>query len=111
MMVGVFFAATGGKKVKFVATEDIGVFVAKALLNPQDEIFHNKTIELAGGEYGLEDVRQAFGNVEGKQPWFASWMPEFVRNAFPFDLRQMMLCTFSPLYALCLLGFYISSKL
>lgn len=92
LLVGVFFAAAGYNRVKLVSTEDIGVFVGKALLDPENEIFLNKTLTLSGGEYDLDDLRLAYEKVQGFAPWFASWLPEYIVHTFPFDFKQMMLC-------------------
>ncbi|WVW85909.1 hypothetical protein I302_107947 [Kwoniella bestiolae CBS 10118] len=90
MVVGMFFASLAWKKCQLIATEDIGVFAGKALINPESEHFKNKTIELSGGNYGLEDVRQAIFKTQGYQPWFASLTPTPIRAILPYDFKQMM---------------------
>lgn len=93
MVVGMFFAMTGGKPVAFIATSDIGVFAAKALADPTDQHFANKRIDLASGVYGLDDVSRAVEKTQGYTPWFARYTPRFIRGILPYDFRQMMICT------------------
>ncbi|KAK6909650.1 hypothetical protein I203_103671 [Kwoniella mangroviensis CBS 8507] len=90
MVVGMFYASLRWKKCQLIATEDIGVFAGKALLNPESDKFKNKVIELSGGNYDLEDVRQAIFKTQGYQPWLASYTPTPIRAILPYDFRQMM---------------------
>lgn len=92
MVVGMFFAAAGSKPVAFIATEDIGVFAAKALLSPDDQRFSKKTIDLAAGAYDLNDVSKAIEKSQGYEPWLARYTPTFIRNVLPHDFKEMMKC-------------------
>ncbi|WWD21540.1 hypothetical protein CI109_106026 [Kwoniella shandongensis] len=89
--VGVFYSFAGHKPVQLIATEDIGVFAGKALLDPHDPKFLNKTIELSAGTYSLADVEAGFAKVQGAAPWVARYTPKVLRNLIPFDFRQMMI--------------------
>lgn len=92
MTVGAFYAFTAQKPYQFIACEDIGIFGAKALLDPQSSTFKNQTIDLSTGEYTLPQVRQAFTKAQGQEPWFASWLPSQMVYLLPYDLKMMMLC-------------------
>lgn len=91
MVVGMFFAMTGGKPVAFVATSDIGVFAGKALADPTDDHFANKRIDLSAGVYGIDDVSRAVEKTQGYTPWFARYTPRLIRSLLPYDFRQMMI--------------------
>jgi len=86
------FAAASWKKIAFIACEDIGVFAAKALLDPSDKRFHNQTIDLSAGEYGIEDVSEAIRKSQGYVPWLAWYAPSFIRRIMPYDFKQMFTC-------------------
>jgi hypothetical protein len=86
-----FFAAAGRKKVKLIAVKDIGIIAGKALLNPDDPRFFNATLTLAGGDYDIKDLRQAFKTCQGKEPWFATHLPEAVAHWYPEHVRRMIL--------------------
>jgi hypothetical protein len=92
MIIGIFFAAAGGKPVAFIATEDIGVFASQALLNPDDSRFKNKTIDLTAGTYDINDVSRAIEKAQGHTPWLARYTPTAIRNLFPHDFKAMMTC-------------------
>jgi hypothetical protein len=92
MVIGMFFAAAGFKPVAFIATEDIGVFAAKALLSPDDKRFNKTTIDLAAGAYDLDGVSRAIEKSQGHTPWLARYTPTFIRNILPHDFKEMMKC-------------------
>ena len=54
-----------GQKMQLVSTHDIGVFAARALLDP--ERWDGKAIGLAGCEMSFEDVKRVFHEVVGKE--------------------------------------------
>jgi len=92
MIIGMFFAAAGSKPVAFIATEDIGVFAGKALLQPEDPRFSNKTIDLAAGSYDIDGVSRAIEKSQGHTPWLARYTPTAIRNLLPHDFKEMMKC-------------------
>lgn len=92
MAVGAFFALAGGAPVAFISTTDIGVFAAKALLDPKDSRFANTKIDLSVGEYNLDGVSKAIENAQGYTPWLARYTPKLLRSIIPYDFRQMMIC-------------------
>jgi uncharacterized protein YbjT (DUF2867 family) len=92
MAIGAFFSLAGSKPVQFIAVEDIGVIAGKALLNPEAPEFHNKTIPLGAGEYGLGDVERAIEKAQGHRPWVARYFPKIMRRVIPHDFAEMMKC-------------------
>lgn len=92
MIIGMFFAMAGFKPVAFIATEDIGVFAAKALLAPEDKRFNKTTIDLSAGTYDLDGVSRAIEKSQGHTPWLARYTPTAIRNLLPHDFKEMMKC-------------------
>jgi hypothetical protein len=92
MTVGAFYAFSAWKPYQFIACEDIGIFGAKALLDPINSSFANKTIDLSAGEYTFEQVREAYAKAQGQIPWFASLFPSQLVYILPYDLKMMMFC-------------------
>ena len=92
MTVGAFYAFSAWKAYQFIACEDIGIFGAKALLDPENSSFANKTIDLSAGEYTFEQVREAYAQAQGQAPWFASLFPSQLVYILPYDLKMMMFC-------------------
>jgi len=90
MTVGAFYAFSAWKPYQFIACEDIGIFGAKALLDPINSSFANKTIDLSAGEYTFEQVREAYAKAQGQIPWFASLFPSQLVYILPYDLKMMM---------------------
>jgi hypothetical protein len=96
MVIGIFFAIAGGVKVAFISTTDIGIFAAKALLDPKDPKFANTKLDLSEGEYDLNGVSKAIEKAQGHIPWFARYTPKLLRNIIPHDFREMMICKCLP---------------
>lgn len=88
------FNMAGGKPIAFIATRDIGFFAAQALLHPTDQRYANRKIDLAAGEYVLDDVSRAIERAQGYTPWLARYAPKVLRNLLPHDFREMMKCEF-----------------
>lgn len=57
---------TAGKKLKIIATTDIGTFGAAALLEPENPAFKNKGFELAGDNLTFEEAQAMFKEKTGK---------------------------------------------
>lgn len=92
MVVGMFYAAIGGRKCQLISVKDIGTFGGMALLDPDSSHFHNAILDLSGGNYDISDVRHAvYAAQAGGQPWFATYTPKLVRRLLPYDFRQMMI--------------------
>lgn len=49
-----------GKPLQFVATKDIGIFGAQALLHGQDQAYRNQAISLAGDSLTAEQITEVF---------------------------------------------------
>ena len=94
MIGGLFFSALGWNKCHLIASEDIGVFAGKALLDPTDPVFNNKTIDLSAGKYNLDDYAAAIRATQNHDPWFARYLTRGIRSILPYDFRQMMICEF-----------------
>ena len=92
MIIGTFFALAGGVPVAFISTTDIGVFAAKALLDPKDSKFANKKIDLSAVDYDLDGVSKAIEKAQGHTPWLARYTPKLLRSIIPHDFREMMIC-------------------
>jgi len=52
-----------GKKLQFVAVRDIGVFAAKAFLNPEE--YSGKALSLAGDELNFDEINELFKRKTG----------------------------------------------
>lgn len=92
LAVGAFFALAGWKPVQFIACADIGIFAAKALLEPTSDTYRNTSLDLTAGEFDLEDARRAYAAAQGgRVPWFASYFPSQLVYIIPYDFKQMML--------------------
>lgn len=88
MTLGLFGAALRGKSLQLVAVRDIGIYAARALLEP--DVYSKKSpIALAGDELTVEQMQDAYANVQGgKRPWKA-WLPSWILYLLPFDIRAM----------------------
>jgi uncharacterized protein YbjT (DUF2867 family) len=53
------------RKMQLISTHDIGVFAAKALLNP--DAWAGKAVALAGDDLNFSDLERIFGEVVGKE--------------------------------------------
>ncbi|KAI1760484.1 NAD(P)-binding protein [Hypoxylon sp. FL1150] len=76
---GTVFAAMwhtmpSSQKLQLVSVRDIGLFAAKALLNPDASGYRNRAVGLAGDELTLDDARAVFKRVSGgadlPQAWY-----------------------------------------
>ncbi len=92
MIAGIFYSCLGWRRCHLIACEDIGIFAAKALLEPENQTFANQTIDLSSGEYGLEEYSQAIEATQNHVPWFARYFTRGIRNVLPYDFKQMMIC-------------------
>lgn len=90
--IGAFYGMIGNRATHLIATEDIGTFAASALLAPDDEAYHHKTLSLSSGQYGLDDFSKAIQAVQGHQPWLARYTPKSLRLILPTSLKEMMIC-------------------
>lgn len=98
---GMSYAMLGFKSLKMVAVDDIGAIASKALLNPDAPEFKNQSLDLASGDYSLDDVRKAFTRAQGAEPWFATYVPKSTRWAvgqagkLGHDMKCMFECKLS----------------
>lgn len=58
----------GDKPLQFVATKDIGVFGAKALLEADSPTYKNKAISLAGDSVSVDQIVEGFNAVSSSAP-------------------------------------------
>ncbi|RPA77608.1 NAD(P)-binding protein [Ascobolus immersus RN42] len=63
----------GDKKLQCIATEDIGWFGAQALLNPEDPLYKNAAISLAGDELNYEEAATIFKEKMGYEMPTSYW--------------------------------------
>ncbi len=56
----------GSRPLQLVSAKDIGVFAAKALMEPASPAFHNKALSLAGEELTQAQASKVFEKVYGK---------------------------------------------
>lgn len=88
--LGMTKTAIGNKPLQLIAAEDIGVFAAKAIVNP--EAWRGREFELAGDELTIEGHQLAFEKALGKgKPWVA-WVPWILLKAMlPVDFYLMLI--------------------
>lgn len=85
---GAFAALMGDTKQKYVACDDIGRAVAKALLEPKR--FHGRILTVCGEVAGLAEVVSAVERGEGRKGWGWCWLPRWlVIRLTPRHYRQM----------------------
>ena len=53
------------KKLQFVSSQDIGWFAAQAFLQPEDKLYQNAALSLAGDELSQEEADKVFREVVG----------------------------------------------
>jgi uncharacterized protein YbjT (DUF2867 family) len=89
MALGLFRSALGTtKRVKLVATSDIGWFAARALEDPTR--FSGRIIPLAGDELSVAEILETYRNVTGRAPWIAP-MPRFLPGLImPKEVASML---------------------
>lgn len=74
--LGLFRTALGTtKRIKLVATSDIGWFAARALEDPTR--FSGRVIPLAGDELSVAEILETYRKVTGRTPWIAP-IPRFL---------------------------------
>ncbi|GME61919.1 hypothetical protein CEP52_008575 [Neofusicoccum parvum] len=88
---GAMAALMGATKQKYVACDDIGKAVAKALLNPAD--FNGKVVTVAGQVADVDELQEAVERGEGRRgpgrgwrAWFPRW---FLIWLTPHHYKQM----------------------
>lgn len=91
LVFGAFFAFTGGNTCAFISCEDIGIFGAKAILDPENPEFKKTKIDLSIGEKSLGDIQEGYAKGQGYKPWSA-WFPSWIVYLLPYDFKQMFLC-------------------
>jgi uncharacterized protein YbjT (DUF2867 family) len=70
MALGLFRSVLGTtKRIKLVATSDIGWFAARALEDPTR--FSGRVIPLAGDELSIAEILETYRKVTGRTPWIA----------------------------------------
>ena len=55
----------GDKRLQLVATKDIGIFAARAIQTPEDPLFQNKAVSIAGDELTQDEACKIFQRVYG----------------------------------------------
>ncbi|KAH7366767.1 hypothetical protein B0T11DRAFT_274057 [Plectosphaerella cucumerina] len=86
--LGAMASLMGNTKQKYVACDDIGKTVAKALLHPAE--FNHKTITIAGQVADVDELQAALEKGEGTAGWGRVWMPRWlVIRLTPYHYRQM----------------------
>jgi NmrA-like family protein len=86
--LGAMASLMGNTKQKYVACDDIGKTVAKALLHPAD--FNHKFITIAGQVADVDELQTALERGEGTAGWGRVWMPRWlVIRLTPYHYRQM----------------------
>lgn len=94
MTLGIIGATLGQKKLQFIATEDIGIVAAKAIAAPDE--FSGKTINLAGDELSVDELRAVFTKVTGQNTGKAPLPAFLARVMLNYDLRQMFKVSHPP---------------
>jgi uncharacterized protein YbjT (DUF2867 family) len=89
MALGLFRAALGTtKRIKLVATSDIGWFAARALEDPTR--FSGRVISLAGDDLSIPEILGTYRMVTGRTPWIAP-IPRFLPGMImPTEIAQML---------------------
>ncbi|KAI9667966.1 MAG: hypothetical protein M1821_000786 [Bathelium mastoideum] len=79
----------GDKPLQLVATKDIGIFAAKAILAPEDSRFHNKAISIAGDELTQNEACKVFQKVfHTKMPMIFPFVGNIVQWKIP-EVKSM----------------------
>lgn len=89
MALGLFRTALGTtKRIKLVATSDIGWFAARALEDPTR--FSGRVIPLAGDELSIPEIIETYKKVTGRTPWIAP-IPRFLPGLImPKEIASML---------------------
>jgi uncharacterized protein YbjT (DUF2867 family) len=86
--LGAMASLMGNTKQKYVACDDIGKTIAKALLHPAE--FNHKIITIAGQVADVDELQTALERGEGTAGWGRVWMPRWlVIRLTPYHYRQM----------------------
>ncbi|KAH7142169.1 hypothetical protein EDB81DRAFT_723438 [Dactylonectria macrodidyma] len=86
-MLGAFAATLRDVAQPYVACEDIGRMIAKAIREPDN--FKSKIIDLAGDRVNVDQLQAALGKAEGTRSWRV-WLPRWLVLALsPYHYRQM----------------------
>ncbi|KAI1780915.1 NAD(P)-binding protein [Hypoxylon cercidicola] len=65
VFAALWYTMPSSRKLQIVSVRDIGLFAAKALLNPDSPQYRGRAIGLAGDELTLEEARATFRRVAG----------------------------------------------
>ncbi|EPS44238.1 hypothetical protein H072_1758 [Dactylellina haptotyla CBS 200.50] len=85
--LGIFKATLKGNKIQLIAVKDIGIWLAKAIMDPQG--WKSKEVELAGDNLNVTEILDVYEKVQGSRPWVA-WLPLFLINLMlPKDFSLM----------------------
>ncbi|KAK6539641.1 hypothetical protein TWF694_009847 [Orbilia ellipsospora] len=85
--LGMFKTFLGNKRVQLIAVKDIGVFGAKALIDPV--YWTGKEVELAGDDKSVKEILDVYQKVQGSRPWIA-WLPYLLlKLMLPTDIFLM----------------------
>jgi len=87
MTLGLLGAVLGEKKLQFIAVEDIGIVVSKAIAEPEQ--FSGKTISLAGDELSVRELQDVFTKVTGQSAGKAPVPGFLARMMLDYDMKQM----------------------
>jgi hypothetical protein len=82
------YLGESGKAVQWVAVLDIGVFAAKAFIDP--EAWNRKAVGLAGDELTMAQLDRAFVKVTGSPAPVTFWFLGSVLTRMVQDLRMML---------------------
>ncbi|TGZ85291.1 NmrA-like family protein [Ascodesmis nigricans] len=66
-MIAVSLLPHDSKKLQFIAVSDIGYFGAAALIHPENPVYKNQAISLAGDEVSYDELRKVFREKTGKE--------------------------------------------
>jgi len=92
MVFGLFTTALKGKKLQYIAVEDIGYAAAKVIesstTGEQRQQYQGKAIPLAGDNLTMTQVLDVYEKVLGYRPWQA-WIPNLMVSLMPYDFKMM----------------------
>lgn len=88
LMLSAMASLMGDTKQKYIACDDIGKVVSKALFNPQE--FRGKVLTIAGQVADVDELQASLERGEGQKGWGRIWLPRWVViRLTPHHYRQM----------------------